>query len=197
VLLQDYHLYLARDHTRRAAGRVAAALQPHPWPAVDSWCAAPGLRRAICEGLLANDIVGPQTDRSRPTSRPASTPSCATRRWTPTAAHGAGAAGRSGCAPTQSDGADALSRSAARPVAEARRAELRVRSNEPPAAPHRARRPAEPSKNALRGFVRLEPFCGAGPAAPIRAPGDRFGQPGRRGRLRATTPPAVLRWSPG
>ena len=35
-----------------------------PWPAVDTWLVLPqGLRRAICEGLLANDIVGLQTDR--------------------------------------------------------------------------------------------------------------------------------------
>ena len=35
-----------------------------PWPSVDTWLVLPqGLRRAICEGLLANDIVGLQTDR--------------------------------------------------------------------------------------------------------------------------------------
>ena len=65
VLLQDYHLYLAAASIRaRAAGRAAAALQPHPVAGVDSWMVLPqGLRRAICEGLLANDIVGLQTDR--------------------------------------------------------------------------------------------------------------------------------------
>jgi trehalose 6-phosphate synthase len=35
-----------------------------PWPSVDTWLMLPqGLRRTICEGLLANDIVGLQTDR--------------------------------------------------------------------------------------------------------------------------------------
>ncbi|HET7677859.1 MAG TPA: trehalose-6-phosphate synthase, partial [Candidatus Limnocylindrales bacterium] len=36
-----------------------------PWPGVSAWQVLPqGLRRAICEGLLANDVVGFQTDRS-------------------------------------------------------------------------------------------------------------------------------------
>ena len=65
VMLQDYHLYLAATAIRAAR---ADALLLHfnhiPWPSVDSWLILPqGLRRAICEGLLANDIVGLQTDR--------------------------------------------------------------------------------------------------------------------------------------
>ena len=65
VLLQDYHLYLC---ARTIRARRPEALLLHfnhiPWPAVDSWLVLPqGLRRVICEGLLANDIVGLQTDR--------------------------------------------------------------------------------------------------------------------------------------
>jgi trehalose 6-phosphate synthase len=64
-LLQDYHLYLAAE-TIRAERPDALLLHFNhiPWPAVDSWLVLPqGLRRAICEGLLANDLVGLQTDR--------------------------------------------------------------------------------------------------------------------------------------
>lgn len=65
VLLQDYHLYLAAATIR---ARRPDALLLHfnhiPWPSDDTWLVLPqGLRRAICEGLLANDIVGLQTDR--------------------------------------------------------------------------------------------------------------------------------------
>jgi trehalose 6-phosphate synthase len=65
VMLQDYHLYLAARYIRE---RKPEALLLHfnhiPWPSVDSWLVLPQpLRRAICEGLLANDICGLQTDR--------------------------------------------------------------------------------------------------------------------------------------
>lgn len=65
VLLQDYHLYLAAG-TIRAARPDALLLHFNhiPWPSADHWEILPqGLRRAICEGLLENDIVGLQTDR--------------------------------------------------------------------------------------------------------------------------------------
>jgi trehalose 6-phosphate synthase len=65
VLLQDYHLYLAASTIRTLRPDSLLLHFNHiPWPAVDSWLVLPqGLRRAICEGLLANDIVGLQTDR--------------------------------------------------------------------------------------------------------------------------------------
>jgi trehalose 6-phosphate synthase len=65
VLLQDYHLYLAAEAIRaRRPESLLLHFNHIPWPAVDSWLMLPqGLRRAICEGLLANDIVGLQTDR--------------------------------------------------------------------------------------------------------------------------------------
>jgi trehalose 6-phosphate synthase len=65
VMLQDYHLYLAASAIRAARPDSLLLHFNHiPWPAVDSWLVLPqGLRRAICEGLLANDIVGLQTDR--------------------------------------------------------------------------------------------------------------------------------------
>jgi trehalose 6-phosphate synthase len=65
VLLQDYHLYLAATRIREKRPNSLLLHFNHiPWPAVDTWMVLPqALRRAICEGLLANDIVGLQTDR--------------------------------------------------------------------------------------------------------------------------------------
>jgi trehalose 6-phosphate synthase len=65
VMLQDYHLYLAAETIRAKRPESLLLHFNHiPWPAVDSWLMLPqGMRRAICEGLLANDIVGLQTDR--------------------------------------------------------------------------------------------------------------------------------------
>lgn len=65
VLLQDYHLYLAAETIRRQRPESLLLHFNHiPWPSADTWLVLPqGLRRQICEGLLANDIVGLQTDR--------------------------------------------------------------------------------------------------------------------------------------
>lgn len=65
VLLQDYHLYLAASAIRaQRPDSLLLHFNHIPWPSVDTWLVLPqGLRRAICEGLLANDIVGLQTDR--------------------------------------------------------------------------------------------------------------------------------------
>jgi trehalose 6-phosphate synthase len=65
VLLQDYHLYLCARTIRAARPESLLLHFNHiPWPAVESWQVLPqGLRRAICQGLLANDILGFQTDR--------------------------------------------------------------------------------------------------------------------------------------
>ncbi|HEX8939456.1 MAG TPA: trehalose-6-phosphate synthase [Candidatus Limnocylindrales bacterium] len=65
VLLQDYHLYLAAAEIRaRRPDSTVLHFTHIPWPAASLWQVLPqGLRRAICEGLLAADIVGLQTDR--------------------------------------------------------------------------------------------------------------------------------------
>ena len=105
VLLQDYHLYLAARYIRE---RRPDALLLHfnhiPWPSVDSWLVLPqALRRAICEGLLANDIVG-LPDRPLRHELPGHGRRLRARRagGSGRAATSAGAAGRSGCAPTRS-----------------------------------------------------------------------------------------------
>jgi trehalose 6-phosphate synthase len=64
-LLQDYHLYLAAARIRAQRPDATILHFTHiPWPPASLWQVLPqGLRRAICEGLLAADIVGLQTDR--------------------------------------------------------------------------------------------------------------------------------------
>ena len=65
VFLHDYHLYLAPKLIRE---RRPTAVMSHfvhiPWPQSDYWHVLPEhLRRAVHEGLLANDIVGFHTRR--------------------------------------------------------------------------------------------------------------------------------------
>jgi trehalose 6-phosphate synthase len=67
VFFHDYHLYLAPRIVRDSA---PAALLSHfvhiPWPQSDYWTVLPEhLRRAVHEGLLANDVVGFHTRRWR------------------------------------------------------------------------------------------------------------------------------------
>jgi trehalose 6-phosphate synthase len=63
VMLQDYHLYLCAGFVRER--RPDSLLQQFvhiPWPDPDYWRLLPSeFRRAICEGMLGNDIVGFQT----------------------------------------------------------------------------------------------------------------------------------------
>ena len=59
IMLQDYHLYLCAGFIRQR--RPDARLQQFvhiPWPDPDYWRLLPmEIRRAICEGMLGNDIV--------------------------------------------------------------------------------------------------------------------------------------------
>ena len=67
VLFHDYHLYLAPRLVREARPGVVTSHFVHiPWPEPDYWHALPPeLRVAVHEGLLANDVVGLNTDRWR------------------------------------------------------------------------------------------------------------------------------------
>ena len=67
VLFHDYHLYLAPGLVREARPGVVTSHFVHiPWPEPDYWHALPPeLRVAVHEGLLANDVVGLNTDRWR------------------------------------------------------------------------------------------------------------------------------------
>ena len=67
VFFHDYHLYLAPRLVReRRPGVVTTHFLHVPWPQADYWHALPEkLRRAVHEGLLANDVVGFHTHRWR------------------------------------------------------------------------------------------------------------------------------------
>ena len=67
VFFHDYHLYLAPRFVRE---RVPDALLAHfvhiPWPQTDYWHVLPdAARRAIHDGLLANDVIGFHAHRWR------------------------------------------------------------------------------------------------------------------------------------
>ena len=67
VWFHDYQLYLAPRLVRRARPRATLSHFVHiPWPDADSWSVLPGpMRRALHDGLLANDVVGFHTRRWR------------------------------------------------------------------------------------------------------------------------------------
>jgi trehalose 6-phosphate synthase len=63
IMLQDYHLYLCAGLIRQRQPDARLQQFVHiPWPDPDYWRLLPlEIRRAICEGMLGNDIVGFQT----------------------------------------------------------------------------------------------------------------------------------------
>lgn len=65
VMLHDYHLYLAANYIRQELpGAIIQHFTHIPWPAPAYWQLLPRfMRREICEGLCAADIVGMQTTR--------------------------------------------------------------------------------------------------------------------------------------
>jgi trehalose 6-phosphate synthase len=67
VFFHDYHLYLAPRYVRERHPEAALAHFVHiPWPQSDYWYVLhEPIRRAIHEGLLANDVVGFHTRRWR------------------------------------------------------------------------------------------------------------------------------------
>jgi len=67
VFFHDYHLYCAPAFVRASHPDATLAHFVHiPWPQPDYWRVLPGsIRRAVHEGLLANDAVAFHTDRWR------------------------------------------------------------------------------------------------------------------------------------
>jgi trehalose 6-phosphate synthase len=65
IMLHDYHLYLAAQPIRRARpGAILSHFTHIPWPPSSIWqTIAPVIRETILTGLLANDVVGMQTER--------------------------------------------------------------------------------------------------------------------------------------
>ena len=66
AMLHDYRLYLVGKMIRDKVPDATLSHFVHiPWPSASSWRLLPfTIRRAIIEGLLANDVVGFQTTRS-------------------------------------------------------------------------------------------------------------------------------------
>jgi trehalose 6-phosphate synthase len=64
LLIQDYHLYLLAGFVRHQIPDIAMQHFIHiPWPAADYWKVLPAsMRDAIFGGLLANDVIGFQTN---------------------------------------------------------------------------------------------------------------------------------------
>ena len=67
VFFHDYHLYVAPRVVRDARPDARLVQFVHiPWPAADYWSVLPlEIRRAVHDGLLANDVVGFHTRRWR------------------------------------------------------------------------------------------------------------------------------------
>ena len=67
VFFHDYHLYLAPSFVREVRPDAALAHFVHiPWPQPDYWRVLPNsIRRALHEGVLANDVVSFHTPRWR------------------------------------------------------------------------------------------------------------------------------------
>ncbi|MDQ3690993.1 MAG: trehalose-6-phosphate synthase [Chloroflexota bacterium] len=65
IMLHDYHLYTAAETIRRVRpGAVLSHFTHIPWPPSSIWQnIAPAIREGIASGLLANDVVGFQTQR--------------------------------------------------------------------------------------------------------------------------------------
>jgi trehalose 6-phosphate synthase len=65
VFFHDYHLYVAPAFVRERAPEATLGQFVHiPWPQPDYWRVLPEpIRRAVHEGMLANDVVGFHTER--------------------------------------------------------------------------------------------------------------------------------------
>ncbi len=168
VLIQDYHLYLAAETLREARPDALLLHFNHiPWPAVEALQVLPrALRRAICQGLLGNDILGFQTDRYATNFLLAAEafvpearvdPDGRNVRWR----------GRSIWVRSYPISLDprALGDFAAGPEVEAQRTKLQARLARAgwPRLIVRVDR-LEPSKNALRGFLAFEAMLAKDPS---------------------------------
>ncbi|HET6380695.1 MAG TPA: trehalose-6-phosphate synthase [candidate division Zixibacteria bacterium] len=65
IMLHDYHLYLAADPIRQQRPEALLSHFTHiPWPPSSLWqTISPTIRTGIVAGLVANDVVGFQTER--------------------------------------------------------------------------------------------------------------------------------------
>ncbi len=167
ILLQDYHLYLCGQRIREQLPEATILHFNHiPWPAASQWQLLPqSLRRAICEGLLACDVVGLQTDRYASQFLDSVASFVRDARVDQDGRNVAwrGRRIRVRAYPISVD-PDGLARFARSEAVESRVARLRERQERAgsPRLIVRADR-IEPSKNALRGFLALESLLGRRP----------------------------------
>jgi trehalose 6-phosphate synthase len=162
VFFHDYHLYVAPRLVRLARPETRLVHFVHiPWPGTDSWSVLPvEIRRAIHDGLLANDVVGFHTRRWRRNfMRVAEDTVGAVPDWTRDALGYEGRRVVVTAAPISVDTAefDELAQSSA--VLEAGEKLARQRPEKLILRVDRT----DPSKNIVRGFRALELYLDAHP----------------------------------
>ncbi len=162
VFFHDYHLYVAPALVRERMPDATLAHFVHvPWPQPDYWRVLPDpIRRAVHEGLLANDVVSFHTARWRWNFLQ----SCAelTDADVDFSAYRVGLGGRTAVArycPISVDPAEFGELAASDPVTAA---EARLVADRPEFLVLRVDR-TDPSKNVVRGFRAFELFLEAHP----------------------------------
>jgi trehalose 6-phosphate synthase len=164
VFFHDYHLYLAPRIVRERAPDALLAHFVHiPWPQTDYWHVLPDrIRRAIHQGLLANDVIGFHTHQWRLNFlRAASDVAGAACDFEGSLANLDGHRALVSVHPISVDPAEFDELAASPPVLEAERA-LAVRR--PEKLILRVDR-TDPSKNIVRGFRAFELYLEAHPEA--------------------------------
>jgi trehalose 6-phosphate synthase len=167
VFLHDYHLYLVPRLIReRAPGALLAHFVHIPWPQPDYWHVLPkAMRRAIHDGLLANDVIGFHANRWRVNFlRSASDLVGAESNFVESFADYRGRRASVSAHPISVDAAEFEELAQSEPVLAAERDLL-------------ARRPeklilrvdrTDPSKNIVRGFRAFELYLEAHPESHMR-----------------------------
>jgi trehalose 6-phosphate synthase len=141
VFFHDYHLYLAPGIVRARCPDARLVHFVHiPWVSVDGWSVLPAdMRRAVHDGLLANDLVGFHTERWR-------------RLFAEAAAAIAGGSTRTVARPISVDPAELDALGADETVLERQDALSAARPEQLVVRVDRT----DPSKNILRGFRAFE-----------------------------------------
>ena len=164
VFFHDYHLYLAPRLVRERAPDALLAHFVHiPWPQTDYWHVLPdAARRAIHDGLLANDVVGFHAHRWRLNFLRAATDLAgAESNFVESYADYDGRRSLVTVHPISVDAGEFEAAAQSEPVVEAER-ELELRR--PEQLILRVDR-TDPSKNIVRGFRAFELYLDAHPEA--------------------------------
>jgi trehalose 6-phosphate synthase len=167
VFFHDYHLYLAPRLVRERAPEALLAHFVHiPWPQTDYWHVLPdAIRRAIHEGMLANDVVGFHTHQWRLNFlRAASDVAGASCDFETCTADDAGRRMLATVHPISVDGSEFDELASSEPVLEAER---ELESRRPEKLVLRVDR-TDPSKNIVRGFRAFELYLEAHPEMHLR-----------------------------